>query len=108
MCVSLICLCAESVGLCHVLVLICVYNFKQRIDTIKVETDVSFHNEEDVIGMESEEVYVPQECEPKVSHILGWFLLMHIFVCGFAHMELLRSVDLQSCFLSGALSLLWC
>ena len=78
------------------------------IDIIKVETDVSVDNEEDVIGMESEEVCVPQECEPKVSHILGRFLLMHIFVCGFAHMELLRSVDLHPVFLSGALCLLQC
>ena len=31
---------------------------------------------------------------------------MHIFMCGFAHMELQRSVDLQSSFLSGALCLL--
>jgi hypothetical protein len=43
---------------------------KQRIDTIKVETDVSIHNEEDVIGMETDEVCVPPECEPEVSHIL--------------------------------------
>jgi hypothetical protein len=43
---------------------------KQRIDSIKVETDVSIHNEEDVIGMETDGVCVPQECEPEVSHIL--------------------------------------
>jgi hypothetical protein len=43
---------------------------KQRIDTVKVETDVSIHNQEDVVGMETDEVYVPQECEPEVSHIL--------------------------------------
>jgi hypothetical protein len=43
---------------------------KQRIDTIKGETDVSIHNEEDVIGMEADEVCVPQQCEPEVSHIL--------------------------------------
>jgi hypothetical protein len=42
---------------------------KQRIDTIKVETDVSIH-QEDIIGMETDEVCVPQECEPEVSHIL--------------------------------------
>ena len=41
---------------------------KQRIDTIKVETDVNIHNEEDVIGM-GNEVCVKQECEPQVSHI---------------------------------------
>jgi hypothetical protein len=43
---------------------------KQRIDTIKVETDVSIHNQEDVFGMETDEVCVPQKCEPEVSHIL--------------------------------------
>jgi hypothetical protein len=43
---------------------------KQRIDTIKVGTDVSIHNQEDVIGIETNEVCVPQECEPEVSHIL--------------------------------------
>ena len=43
---------------------------KQSIDTIKVETDVSVHNEEDGIGMETDEVCVPQESEPEVSHIL--------------------------------------
>jgi len=75
---------------------------KQRIVTITVETDVSIHNEEDEIGMETDEFYVPQECEPEVSHIL-----MYIFVCGFAHMELLKLVDLQSC-LCGALHLLQC
>jgi hypothetical protein len=57
---------------------------KQRIDTIKEETDVSIHNQEDVIGMEADEIFVPQECEPEVSHILRWFLwwwlLMYIFV----------------------------
>jgi hypothetical protein len=43
---------------------------KQSIDTVKVETDVSIDNEEDVIGMETDGVCVPQECEPEVSHIL--------------------------------------
>ena len=47
---------------------------KQRIDTVKVETDVNMHNEENVIGMETDAVCVPQECEPEVSHILRWFL----------------------------------
>ena len=42
---------------------------KQSIDTIKVETDVSIDNKEDVIGMETDAVRVPQECEPEVSHI---------------------------------------
>ena len=43
---------------------------KQSIDTIKVETDVSIHNDEDVIGIETDAVSVPQECEYEVSHIL--------------------------------------
>ena len=43
---------------------------KQSIDTIKVETDVSIDSEEDVIGMETDAVCEPQECEPEVSHIL--------------------------------------
>jgi len=43
---------------------------KNRIDTIKVETDVSVHNQEDVFGMETDEVCVPQECEPEASHFL--------------------------------------
>ena len=34
---------------------------KQRIDTIKVETDGSIDNEEDVIGMETVEVCVLKE-----------------------------------------------
>ena len=46
---------------------------KQRIDTIKVETDVSINNEEDVIWMETVAVCVPQESEPDVSRILRWF-----------------------------------
>ena len=90
---------------------------KQSIDTVKVETDVSIHNQEDVIGMETDEFCEPQEyefefCEPQefepeVSHILGWVLwwwfLLCIFVFGFAHMELLKLVDLY-----GALHLLQC
>ena len=43
---------------------------KQSIDNIKVETDVSVHNEEDVIGLETDAVCVPQEGEPEVSHFL--------------------------------------
>ena len=43
---------------------------KQSIDTIKVERDVSVHNGEDVIGMETDAVCVPQESEPEVSHFL--------------------------------------
>ena len=43
---------------------------KQRIDTVRVERDVNMHNEEDVIGMETDAVCVKQECEDEVSHIL--------------------------------------
>jgi len=43
---------------------------QQSIDTVKVETDVSVDNEEDVIGMETDEVCSPRKCEPEVSHIL--------------------------------------
>ena len=43
---------------------------KQSIDNIKVETDVSVHNEEDVIGMETDAVHVPQESEHGVSDLL--------------------------------------
>jgi len=43
---------------------------KQRIHTVKVETDVSIDNEEYIIGMESDVFCVSQECEPEVSHIL--------------------------------------
>ena len=42
---------------------------KQSFDTVKAETDVRIHNEEDVIGMETDEVCVPQGCELEVSHI---------------------------------------
>jgi hypothetical protein len=38
---------------------------KQSVDTIKVQTDVSIDNQEDVIQMETYEVCVPQECEPE-------------------------------------------
>jgi hypothetical protein len=47
---------------------------KQGIDTVKVETGVSIDNEEDVIGMETDAVCVPQQCELEVSHIWSWFL----------------------------------
>ena len=43
---------------------------KQSIATIKVETDVSIDSEEDVIGLETDEVCELPECEAKVSHIL--------------------------------------
>jgi len=42
---------------------------KQGIDTIKIRTDVNIDNDEDVIGMETDEVCVLQQCELKVSHI---------------------------------------
>jgi hypothetical protein len=42
---------------------------KQSIDTVKVEADVSIDSEEDVTGMESDAVCVPQECDLEVSHI---------------------------------------
>jgi hypothetical protein len=43
---------------------------KKRVDTVKVETDVSIDIEEDVTGMETDAVCEPQGCEPEVSHIL--------------------------------------
>jgi hypothetical protein len=43
---------------------------KQSIDTIKVETDVSVHNEEDLIGKETDGVCVAKGSELEVSHIL--------------------------------------
>ena len=44
---------------------------KQSVDTVKVETVVRIDNEEDVIGMETDAVCVPEECETEVSHIWG-------------------------------------
>ena len=52
------------------------------IDTVKVETDVNMHNEEDVIGKETDAVCVKQECEHEVSHILGCWC---IFLCVVLH-----------------------
>jgi hypothetical protein len=43
---------------------------KRSIDTVKVETDVSVHNEGDVIGMETDGVCVRTECEVDVGHVL--------------------------------------
>ena len=43
---------------------------KQSVDTIKAETDVTVHNEEDVIGMATDAVCVPQESEHEVSQFL--------------------------------------
>ena len=68
------------------------------IGTVKVEIDVDIHNEERIFGMETDAICDPQDCEPEVSHILRWFLwwwlLMYIFDCGFAHLELLGLVGL--------------
>ena len=82
---------------------------KQRTDTIKVGTDVSIDNEEDVTGNETDEVSVPQEYEPEVSHILRqflWWLLLYIFLW-FCTPGTAEMVDFHSC-LYGALHLLRC
>jgi len=79
---------------------------KQRIDTIKVEADMNIHSQ--VIGMETDAVCVPQECEPEVSHFLKWFLWWWLLIyILYVVLQTLRLVDLQSC-LSGALHLLQC
>ena len=72
------------------------------MDTVKVETDVSIDNEEDVIGVETDAVCVPQECEPEVSHILSWFvwwwwLLMYIGFCTHGTTEIGRFAVLFVC-----------
>jgi hypothetical protein len=43
---------------------------KLRIDTVRVETGLSIHNEEDVFGMETDEICVPQECEPELLRLV--------------------------------------
>jgi hypothetical protein len=43
---------------------------KQIINAVKEETDVNMHNQEDIIGMETDAVCVTEECQPEVSHIL--------------------------------------
>jgi hypothetical protein len=58
---------------------------KQRIDTIKVEADDSIHNDEDVIGMETDGICVPERCEPEVSHILRSFFNLFFFGGGCSH-----------------------
>jgi len=72
---------------------------KQSIVNIKVETDVSVDNEEDVIGEEIEAFCLLQESEHEVSDLFSWFLwwwwLLMYIVCGFAYMKLLRLVDLS-------------
>ena len=67
MCIGVICLCTESV---RIESLICVYNFKTSIYTVKVETDVKMHNQEDIIDLETDAICVTDECEPELSHIL--------------------------------------
>jgi hypothetical protein len=47
---------------------------QQSIDTVKAGTDVSVDNEEDGIGLETDEVCVPQDCETEVSNNLRLFL----------------------------------
>ena len=42
-----------------------------RIDTIKVETDVSIDNE-DIIGMDTDAVCVPQVCEAEITQLQGF------------------------------------
>jgi hypothetical protein len=46
------------------------------MDTVKVETDVSIDNEEDVTGMETDAVCLPKQCEPEVSYIWSWFFVV--------------------------------
>ena len=43
---------------------------KQSINTVKEGTVVNMHNQKGIIGMETDAVCVPQECEPQVNHIL--------------------------------------
>jgi hypothetical protein len=43
---------------------------KQSIDTLKVEANVNIHNQEDIIGMETNAGCVPQVCISQVSRIL--------------------------------------
>ena len=52
---------------------------KQKIDTVKVDTDVSLHSEEDVIGMETDAVCVPQECEPEGEPHFGMSFVVVVF-----------------------------
>jgi hypothetical protein len=41
------------------------------IDTITVEPDVSVYKQENVTSMEPDDVCVPQEYEPEVSHFFA-------------------------------------
>ena len=43
---------------------------KQSIYTVKVETDVKMHNQEDIIHLETDAICVTDKCEPELSHIL--------------------------------------
>jgi len=61
---------------------------KQSINTVKEGTVVNMHNQKGIIGMETDAVCVPQECEPQVNHILRWFLwwcFWYIFFCAVLH-----------------------
>jgi hypothetical protein len=44
------------------------------IDTMKAETDVSVHSQENIIVMDTDAVCILQETEPEVSQILRWLL----------------------------------
>ena len=52
----------------------CIMEENMIIDAIKVETNVSIHNQEDVIGMKTDEVCVPQECEAESDEIRNQML----------------------------------
>jgi hypothetical protein len=83
MCISVIFLCTESmrivscIGIKLCFFLNCFYfdginplfyNCRGLIPSGRNRRE--HHNEEDVIGMETDEVCEPRECEPEVSHIL--------------------------------------
>jgi hypothetical protein len=46
----------------------CITEESMRIQTINVEKYRSIHNEEDVIGMETDGVWVPKLCQPGVKN----------------------------------------
>lgn len=62
---------------------------QENTDAIKVENDMYSLTEEDPIGIETKEVYVPstfcvKKAEPEVSlfcdDILGWFVYVSVFL----------------------------
>lgn len=62
---------------------------QENIDAIKIENDMDSLTEEDPIGIETKEVYVPsafcvREAEPEVSLfcgvILGWNVCVSVFL----------------------------